>query len=261
MKGCIICDMNVYIELVIFNNFAVDLMLEVCTLTLKRLKIGKLRCVLGAAIGAAFATLYPLAPVWGKALIRALLAPLITLIFYAPKKGKLSARAGDIVGACMIFAALTFLTGGVATGASYLSGVDVNSYAALGFVALGVTACVLAARLIAFKRSSTRGDIRDAYICRGGKKIPCKALCDSGNLLVDPLSGLPVVIISDEMSKALGDMKKAGSIDVNTVGGNNTLPLVKLDCVELDGARLKALGAVSASPMGGFDVILQATMF
>lgn len=253
--------MTVYVELVLFNNFAVDMLLEICTLVVFGRKIPKLRCALGAALGAAVATLYAIAPTAWQIAIKALLAPVVTLIFFKPKKGKLAARILDVAGGMATFCILTFLAGGVAQGLSYLLGVDVSGYWALGLVATALVACILTVRAVRKKRSGARADVREARLCVQGRRIDCKALCDSGNMLVDEFSGLPVVIISNRMADALKDCRREGFIDVKTVNGSGCMPLVKLDSVELDGREMGALGAISEANIDGYDIILQASMF
>ena len=253
--------MSVYIELVLFNNFAIDMLLEVCTLTVMGRSVRKFRCFLAALFGAGVAAAYAIAPTGWKIAVRILLAPIMTVIFFRPKEGKALARIVDIVCGLAVFCALTFLVGGAAQGIGYLLGVDVNGYPQLGLVAMALAICVLSVRAVVKRRASKRADIVDVRLCAAGKKIDCKALKDSGNMLVDSFSGLPVVIISGRLAHSLDGCAKEGFIDVNTVNGSNSLPLVKLDGVEVGGNDLAALGAISASDMDGCDVILQASMF
>lgn len=252
---------TVYIELVLFNNFAVDLLLEICTLTALGRKIPKFRCALGAAFGAAVATLYAIAPTVWQIVIKALLAPLMAAIFFKPKKGKVVARIIDFAGGTAVFCVLTFLAGGIVQGLGYLLGVDVSGYWALGLVATALIICILSARAIRKTRSGSAGNVKDVRLLVQGTSIDCKALCDSGNILVDELSGLPVIIISNRIGDDLTNCRREGFIDVKTVNGSGCLPLVKLDGVEIEGKTLGALGAISEANIEGCDIILQASMF
>lgn len=252
--------MSVYIELVIFNNFCMDLLLEMCALCARRRKPSKLRCVIAAAFGAIVATLSPLAPSAWQTVVKILLAPAMTVVFFKPKSGRPAARFADILATAFVFVTFTFLAGGVVYASSYLFKTDVRSHAALGLAALGGVICLLCAKAAAYRRSSSRAENKTVQLCVDGKSIDCKALCDSGNLLADPLTGLPVVIISKEIASRLGDRPAEGTIEVSTVNGGGSLPLVKLDYVQVDGAARPAYGAISAS-LEGCDVVLQATMF
>lgn len=253
--------MDVYIELVLFNNFFMDLLLEVCTLTARRRSISRFRCALGAMFGACAATVYAVLPMPWRAVLAAATAPVECLIFFKPKKGRFVAKAADYIATLLVFAAFTFLAGGAAMGLSYLLGRDINGYIGLGLAAFGLTVCICAARAVAFRASAKKRDALSVTLCAAGRQISCKALCDSGNLLTDPLTGLPVVIISGDIADAMGDLRREGFIDVKTVGGQSDLPLIMLDGVEVDGKRMPALGAISNFGLGGYDVILQASMF
>lgn len=253
--------MSIYVELVLFNNFAVDALLEACTLAAMRRKGSKIRCALAAAVGAMAATLYAIAPKGWQIAIKVLLAPIMTAIFFKPKQGKPLARFLDLVGGSAVFVVFTFLAGGATMGMSYLLGVDVAGYWTFGLVAGALAICVVACRAIIKRRSGARKDIRAACICSGGERIECRALCDSGNLLVDSFSGLPVVIISNAISGNFAACEREGFIDVNSAAGSDCMPLVRLDSVEVDGKSMKALGAISKAQLAGFDVILQASMF
>lgn len=253
--------MRVYIELVLFNNFAVDMLLEVCTLTAFGERGGKLRCVFAALIGAVAGTAYAVVPTPWRIAIRVLLAPMMTVVFFKPKEGKLAHKLLELCMATAVFCAFTFLVGGATKGMSYLLGVDVNGYATLGLVAGALAILIICARAIARKRSHAGARVKKVFVCASGQRIGCNALLDSGNLLVDDLSGLPVVIISDSLFAKLGDCRREGFISVNSVSGCGTLPLIALDGVEVDGVRLRALGALGRISSAGYDVILQAGMF
>ncbi len=253
--------MKVYIELVLFNNFAVDILLEVCTLSIFGTRGGKARCIFAALVGAVAGTAYAVVSKPWKIAIRALLAPLMTVIFFKTKKGRVAGRVLQLVAATAVFCALTFLVGGATKGMSYLLGVDVNGYAELGLVAGALALAIICARAISRKRARSGARIKQVYLCASGQKISCNALLDSGNLLVDSFSGLPVVIISDSLAGSLCECPAEGFINVNSVGGSGTLPLIGIEGVEVDGVKLKALGALSFTALEGYDVILQAGMF
>ena len=69
--------MNVYVELVVFNNLAVDLCISLTTLAIRRKRVSKIRLILTAITGAAVATVFAIAPKWGQILVKVLLAPLM----------------------------------------------------------------------------------------------------------------------------------------------------------------------------------------
>ena len=96
------CVVSVYIELVLFNNFAVDILLEVCTLTVFGIKGGKCRCILAAMLGAVTGTAYAVVSEPWKIAIRILLAPFMVVVFFKPKKGNFAHRVLELVAATIL---------------------------------------------------------------------------------------------------------------------------------------------------------------
>ncbi|MDE5601820.1 MAG: sigma-E processing peptidase SpoIIGA, partial [Clostridia bacterium] len=234
-----------YIELVIFNNFFIDAMLAIATAIVRRKRIRVWRVLLAATVGSAAATVYAIAPTWVQIMTRALLAPILGIIMFRPQGKSTPRKIGDYIATLAVFILLTFFTGGVIYGVSYALGVDIKSYAILGITAIGISALMLSARLIVRKRNAPKAAMRSITVTAAGKVVSAHALCDSGNLLVDDVSGLPVVILSKAFEERLNSPAVMGFIEVSTVGGEDCLALVNIDELSVDGKSYKALGALS----------------
>ncbi len=269
--------MTVYIELVIFNNFALDLLLMYVTQIVRRRKVYKLRIFFAACIGSVSAVFYAVAsPVW-QVLIRLLLAPLLTLIFDKYGKGSLLQKVKDYISTLGVFCLSTFFLGGLITGAGYLIGVDVKSYAQLGITALCVAVMLILIRYCVMMRSKRSRKFCSVTLTLNGEEIKVEGLCDSGNTLTDDLSGQPVIILSEKTERLMlqcksddkfdrkSDKKRKciteGFVSIKTVNGESTMPIVKFDKVEVCGKQFQAYGALSKENFDGFDVILQNSMF
>ncbi|MCM1393937.1 MAG: hypothetical protein NC179_03475, partial [[Eubacterium] siraeum] len=72
---------------------------------------------------------------------------------------------------------------------------------------------------------------------------------------------LPIGILSQEIEGRLNARKLAGFINVNTVSGEDSLALVRIDGINVNGKQFKALGALSHRNFENFDIILQNSMF
>lgn len=248
-------------ELVLFNNFLLDLMLIYATQSLRRRKLNVWRGVLSSLFGAICTTAYPILPNIAQIFIKILLAPIMCAIAYSLQGENAKHKIGDYLGTLIIFVLLTYFTGGIIFGLSYAFKVDIKSYAVLGLMALSVIMLIVSAKLIAQKRSSAAKATCETTVQFAGHAVSVQALCDSGNLLVDDVSGLPVVILSQEIEDKLNARKLAGFINISTVSGEDSLALVSLDKVNVNGKEFKALGALSHKNFGNFDIILQNSMF
>lgn len=74
---------------------------------------------------------------------------------------------------------------------------------------LSVTVLVCVVQLIAerfFSRRITKNTLSKCYIEFCGKSLECICLCDSGNLLTEKVSGLPVVIIESDLLCKIVDL-------------------------------------------------------
>lgn len=283
--------MSVYVELVIFNNLAIDFLLVVATQTIRRRKLKKLRTFASVVLGATLATCYPLLPEWAQILARILLAPAMTLVLdryvidekrtgrtngIARKCGESEAGVEtkhdkdnrniknafcDYLKSLFVFAFATYFVGGAIYGLSFAMGVDIKSYAVLGLCALALALTILCARVIASKRSKKGCAIKDATVCVNGRKILLKGLCDSGNLLVDDVSGLPVAVLSAKAKDTLGKVSVEGFVNVASVAGEKCMPIVDAECVEVDGKRCACKIAICDNNFGDYDLILQHSMF
>ena len=267
--------MTVYVELVIVNNFAIDLLFEVATLTIFRRKIKWTRVLLGAAIGAGVATAYPLCPTIWQIVVRVLLAPVMALVFDSFGYEKMGRRDGRIdkteirrnifayVKRLAVFCLLTYFVGGVTFGIDYLFEIDLASYWQFGVIALGLLTMLIILRIFLLKRSKNVRRFCDVKVSVRSRKMDFKALCDSGNTLTDNLSGLPVVIISQsaEKSLAISDESVEGFIEVKTIGGESSMPIVRLDGLQVKGKNYVCYGALSRQDFDGVEIILQNTMF
>lgn len=265
--------MRVYIELVLFNNVAIDFLLIVCVQICRRRKVRGLRTLLACLICAVTATYYAIAPNGAQIAIKVLLAPLATLIFdsYATKSAgeqsvdKLSKRLArwgkDYCKSLALFVVFTYLTGGIVFGLSYLFGVDIASYSTLGLCALAIGIVLIVARCVIHKTSTDKKRSCDVVLRVGKTAIRVSALCDSGNTLTDSVSGLPIMILSKDAESRLPNCKIEGYVTVNTVSGEQSMPIVCIDSVDVLGKIYSAYGALSRKDFDGVDVILQYSMF
>ena len=254
----IIRGVRVYVEVVLINNLALDALL----VFLRRRKVRKVRFACAAALGAAVAGADPVGAGWGHILIRALPAAPVTVLFdkYANFK--------DYIISLAVFAGLTFALGGAVSGVSNLIGTDLNGYLVLGLTAFAALVMLVAVRCFARARGRIRRKICPARLIVDGREFSADALCDSGNTLTDAVSGLPVVIVSERFAGGIDGWHGAaraasieGFVELTTVSGRASLPIVKLDGVRVEGREIRAYAALADRDFDGYEVILQNTMF
>jgi ABC-type multidrug transport system fused ATPase/permease subunit len=252
--------MEVYIEVVILNNLAIDLALIMLTRFILKLKGHKARVIAASVLGAAAGAVYPLIPAPYKIIVNIALVPVLALIFAKYDNVK------SYIFAALLFALLTFALGGIALAVLNLAGVDLVSMWVTGvvFLSLGFLA-YMTRQLILYKKSGKKLDIIDASMVLYGEKIDISALYDSGNQLLDMPSGKPVVVLSRRIGERF--LKNSTRrISVKTVGGSVELPLLQAEKLavkphekEIDVVNF--IVAVANENYNGFDLILHESFY
>lgn len=253
--------MTVYVEVVLLNNFAVDFALCISTQILRNRKLKLSRAIASSLLGAIVACYYAIAPNWVRIVIKILLAPIMSLIAVKIEGTCTKRKFVNFLRNTIAFCLLTYFTGGIVYGLSYAFGVDISSYILLGMVAVGIAICIITAYIIVRKKSKGNKTIKQVELAIDGKKYLFKGLCDSGNLLVDSISGLPVVILSKGASNVIKEVKSEGSICVQTVAGDEHMPLIKPEYIAVERDVKQALCAISSMNFAEYDIILQNSLF
>ncbi len=135
-----------------------------------------------------------------------------------------------------------------------------DGFAPLFLICFGVSAFfVRLTKNVSSKKSAV------ITVTAGGVTASFTALCDSGCLLTDPISGIPVIIASDKSLGELSDILaktdtslRIRMIPANGVCGHKLLRGFVPDAVSVDGKAVSAVVASddSGSGYGGFDGIV-----
>jgi hypothetical protein len=214
--------MYLYIEYVFLNNLAINYL--VCNLTLAacKEKAGILRLLLVSAIGAVFSVLNPFLQQFNfviKIILSLLMVALLKKNFKNPK---------EFVTMSFIFYTISFSF----AGAALLLGQHLNFQNGLTplAVSLGVLLSFGILRYVIkvfYSWRQTKVLNHKVHILNANKTATeAVGYYDSGNKLYDT-DGKPVIVISKHLTEQLC-LKKSGNLQVSTVAGIKTLPLVNL---------------------------------
>lgn len=239
--------MEVYIEYVILDNLIMDYILLKETAILLKRKFNKLRLTLGAVIGVVGAVVFPLLNIKVEFLflLKILLGALIC--FTAVNHRKIF----DFLKFYNVFILLTFFLGGAVIGTFYLMGISLDDYGKKASSILPIGVSVLTGYLLvllvkAILKNTVNTFMTDKYrykclIKCGFSTVKVDGYFDSGNLLLDKKTGLPVALckkfIIDKLNKFEKNCNLVGEMDYSTVGGFGKLELYSVDCmmIEVDG--------------------------
>ncbi len=257
-------EQTVYIDLYFLINFSMDLLCLFLAARLLSYRMPLWRGALTALLGGAYACLslfFDIGGVWGLAVD---LAACAFLGFVAMLKGK---NIKQCLGFSLVFAATSVVLGGFMTvlfsffnriGLDRLFGTEDQegggvSVWVFAFLAL-ISAVISALGGKVFRKKSARRECT-VKLTYEKKSITLNALCDSGNLLREPISGkLCIVaeakeiekILPYEISAVLGTNSTSGDIyatnririiPTQTVSGEGMMYAIRFDSIRIDAGK------------------------
>lgn len=255
----------VYIDALFFENFFIDLFLIYAVCAVWGKKFGFLRGIFSAGLGAAYVCAVYTLP-WG--FMRGTMPKIITLtgmMFIAFKMKSVSDfmkylftyMAANFILAGGIYFTLGFVPQGRLTGNSVAVGIF---FGILFIAVMGRGIFMLIGN--ALKKKELTADIILFY---NGKTFRLRAFSDTGNSLVDPISRLPVVIISKSKiedavtAPSISKIKNFRLIPCRTASGKYDLLYgFKPDKLIYENRETQAVAAISKEDFYdlGYDAVI-----
>lgn len=204
---------TVYIDIVLLENICMNYIILFATGYIIKLKIKHIRIFASSLIGAIYAVLAysGIFPLYTNIFVKIILSICMIYIAYLPKKVK------GLVKELVVFYLVSFALGGCAFALLYLikpqeifmrDGVFVGTYpikiVLMGGL-LGFAITYIAFKVVKNKMNKSEL-IYDIKIELEGKETSTKVLLDTGNMLRDPISNIPVILI--EKDKLFGLIPK-----------------------------------------------------
>ena len=194
--------MTIYVDVVLLENLCMNYIILFGTGYIIRLKIKHLRILLSSLIGAIYAILAyaGIFPMYANIFVKIVLSICMVYIAFYPKNIK------GMVKELIVFYLVSFALGGCAFALLYIvkpqdifmkDGVYIGTYPIKIALLGGIVGFVVT--YIAFKVVKTRMTknelIYDMVIKIKDKELTTKVMLDTGNMLKDPISNMPVVLV------------------------------------------------------------------
>ena len=194
--------MTIYIDVIIVENLIMNYIILYATGTISKVKISYLRIFCSSLIGAIYAiTEYTFKlNIYSNIIIKTILSVIIIYVAFNPQNIKKMCKQ------LIIFYVTTFTFGGIATYLIYVlkpqniiikNGMYVGTYVLkVIFIGAIIGTIIL---FIAFKQVKSKITKKD-MICKikikiNGKEKTLDAMVDTGNMLKEPISGIPVIVV------------------------------------------------------------------
>ena len=202
--------MTVYLDIIFIENILMNYIILFATLVIIKVKCKyqQIRLILSSIVGSIYAIIVYLniLPIYSNVLSKIILSIVMTYISFNPKSLR------QLLKQLLIFYLVSFIFGGCTFALIYFikpanviinNGVFVGTYPIKVTIIAGTLAFVITQ--IAFKinksKLNSQNTFYDTEIFFGNKVLKVKALLDSGNMLRDPISKLPVIIVEKEKLK------------------------------------------------------------
>ena len=220
--------MVVYADLAIVLNFIVDLCLMLGANRLCGHGSGWKRALPAAALGSVYAAvcLLPGFGFLGNFLWRIVILIVMSFIAFGGNFGALQRG--------IVFVLLSMALGGIALG------IDTSGF--LGLAAAAGIVCLLCFAGFRFPLGKSR--FVPVTLCYHGKKLSLTALLDTGNLLHDPISGQPILLVGADVGMQIPGLTPKLLADPVTAMTDGSLPgarLIPYRSVGKSGGMLLAL--------------------
>ncbi len=194
--------MTIYIDIVIIENLIMNYIILCATGIVSKNKIRHLRLIMASLLGAIYSVVayMKILEIYSNIVLKILLSVIIVYIAYNPQTVK------KLWKTLVMFYLVSFVFGGVAFSLIYIikpqdiimkNGLFLGTYP-LKTIILGAIvafAIIIIAVKIIRKKFTTKDIICDIEIMLNNKKINTKALIDTGNMLKEPITNTPVVVV------------------------------------------------------------------
>ena len=194
--------MTIYLDVIFLENIVINYIILYVTGIISKVQIKQNRLFLGALIGAIYSVIYYLfkLKIYSSFIVKIFLSIVIIYVAFNSNNFK------DLLKKVLLFYLTSFVFGGAAIAIIYMvnsqnitiqNGVLVGSYT-LTTVLIGIVVAYFAI-IFAFKIIKTKISKKDLTceieVTLNNKKIRTIALIDTGNMLKEPITNLPVIVM------------------------------------------------------------------
>lgn len=218
--------MTIYLDIVLIENLCMNYIILFAVGFIMKIKMNHIRLILSGLIGGIYAILayMNMIPMYSTMWMKVILSITMTYIAFTPKGIKILLKE------LIMFYLVSFVFGGCAFALLYfvkpqdifmVDGVYIGTYPIKIALLGGIVGFVV--MHIAFKfvknKMSKKELIYDVEIKIEEKILNLKAMLDTGNMLKDPITGVPVVVVEKEKLKEILPQEIINNTD-NIIGGD-----------------------------------------
>lgn len=194
--------MTIYIDIVLIENLIMNYIILFTTAVVLKIKVNHIRLILASLLGAGYSIIayMGIIKVYSSIILKIILSVLIIYIAFNPQNIKKMCKN------LLLFYLVSFVFGGAAFALIYIikpqnilmkNGLFLGTYT-LKTVMLGavVAFCIIIGAFAIIKNKISKKDMFcEIEILINQKKIKTKAIIDTGNMLKEPITNVPVIVV------------------------------------------------------------------
>ena len=218
--------MTIYLDIVLVENLCMNYIILFATGYILKIKLNHIRLIISALIGGIYSILAytQILEAYSNVLMKLILSIIMVYIAYNPKNVKLLSKQ------ILIFYLTSFMFGGTAFALLYFvkpqeilmkDGVFIGTYplkiALLGGI-VGFAITVIAFKVVKY-RINKNDMFCEIEIFFAKKSVKVKAMLDTGNMLKDPITRMPVIIVEKDILYKIIPYKILDNLE-NIIGGD-----------------------------------------
>ena len=217
--------MTIYLDIVLIENLIMNSIIIYATAIIMKLKIKHLNILLSSIIGAIYSIMTYISnlKIYSNIFVKIILSIIMVYIAYKPQSLKILLKQ------TLIFYLTSFLFGGVAFALIYVvkpqeilmkNGLFLGTYPLKTVFLSAIIASVIG--IFGFKLVKNKISKKDMYcqiiIKLNNKEIETTAMVDTGNLLKDPITGNPVIVVESSLLEKILPLELILNLD-KIIGG------------------------------------------
>lgn len=218
--------MTIYIDVLFLENLILNSIILYATAIISKIKIKHWKIIISSAMGSVYVVIYYIFRIdlYINIISKVFISVLMNYIAFRPKSFKLLMK--DV----LLFYLVSFVFGGAALGMIYIvnsnninikDGVILEKYT-LKTIFIGVV-FAFPISILSFKMAKHKIGKKDMFcniiIKLNKKKVKIRAMIDTGNLLKEPISNVPVIVVEKNVLFEIIPKEILENID-NVLGGD-----------------------------------------
>ena len=186
--------MTIYIDVVLFENLIMNYIILLATGIILKIKIKHLRLIIASLIGAIYSIFGYISNIkaYSNMILKIILSIIIIYVAYNPQDVKKMWKE------LLVFYLTSFAFGGAAFALIYIvkpQDILMKNGLFLGTYPLKTVILAAIVTFIVKSKISKKDMFKDIKINIEGKEVQVKAMVDTGNMLKEPISGKPVIVV------------------------------------------------------------------